>query len=547
MGGTRQVTTLTGGQALVHSLKQYGVDTIFGLPGVQLDNTFDALHEQQEHIQVLNTRHEQTTAYMALGYAQATGKVGVCLVVPGPGLLNAMAALSTAYATNTPVLALSGQIQSDLIEKGVGALHEIPNQLGAVRSVTKWATRIDSPQEAPAMVREAYKQLLTGRPRPVELEMAPDIMGLQADVTLLDPITSYPPVEPDEASLAEAAAALAQAKQPVIFAGTGVVGHEQVLKQLMELLEAPVVLSPGSRGAVDERDYHAQTLLGGRILLQDADVVLAIGTRFAMPQMMGGVDASKTKLIRVDIDPDEVNRYGQAAISITADAGATMQALLPAIERQNGARPSRKAELEGIREQVKDIFFELQPQWDYSQVMREELPEDGKYVSEVTQLGYFAQFGGFEFYEPRSFIQAGYQGTLGFGFGTALGAQVGAPDKKVLSINGDGGFMYQMPELATAVRHKIPVVAVVFNDSAFGNVKRIQRDGYNGRTISSDLTNPDFVKLAESFGAAGLRATNPEELRSAIREGFANNHPTLIDVPSTEMASIWPIIFAGRR
>jgi acetolactate synthase-1/2/3 large subunit len=505
------------------------------------------LYDQQEHIQVLNTRHEQTTAYMALGYAQSTGKVGVCLVVPGPGLLNTMAALSTAYATNTPVLALSGQIQSDMIEKGHGALHEIPNQLRAVRSVTKWAARIDTPQETPELVREAFRQLRTGRPRPVELEMAPDIMGLKAEVELLDPVTSYAPVQPDEGAVKKAAQALARSKKPVIFAGTGIVGHEAVLNQLMELLEAPVVLSPGSRGVIDERDYHAQTMLGGRMLLQDADVVLAIGTRFAMPQMMGSFDAEKVQLIRVDIDPAEVDRFGTADIAITADAGATMQALIPEIEKRNGSRPSRKDELDGVREQVADIFFELQPQWDFSQVMREELPEDGKYVTEVTQLGYFAQFGGFQFYEPRTYIQAGYQGTLGFGFGTALGAQVGNPDKKVLSINGDGGFMYQMPELATAVRHKIPLVAVVFKDDAFGNVKRIQREGYNGRTISSDLTNPDFVKLADSFGAAGLRATNPEELRSAIREGFANNHPTLIEVPCGEMASIWPRIFAGRR
>jgi acetolactate synthase-1/2/3 large subunit len=179
---------LTGGQAIVQSLKAYGVDTVFGLPGAQLDNIFDALYEERDTIRVIHTRHEQTTAYMAFGYAQASGKIGVCLVVPGPGLLNAAAGICTAYACNAPVLCISGQIQSDQIDAGIGALHEIHDQLGMIRHITKWAERIDSPGDAPAIVREAMRQLRTGRVRPVELEMAPDIMGLPAEVNLLDPL-----------------------------------------------------------------------------------------------------------------------------------------------------------------------------------------------------------------------------------------------------------------------------------------------------------------------------------------------------------------------
>ncbi len=537
---------MTGGQAIARILRSYGVDTIFGLPGVQLDNTFDALYDMQDDMRVLNTRHEQATAYMALGYAQSTGKIGVCLVVPGPGLLNATAALSTAYATSTPVLALSGQVHSDQIEKGFGALHEIPEQLRMIQSVTKWAARADSPSEAPELLREAFRQLQTGRPRPVEFEMAPDIMGQVEDIELLDPVTDYPASVPDEEQIAAAAKLLAASQKPVIFAGSGVIDYPDEMQQLAEALEAPVVMSPGARGVVSDRDYRAQTMLGGRMILEDADVVLAIGTRFAMPQMFGGFNTDKQTLIRVDIDAQEVDRFGSADLAIVADAGETIKALLPELGKANGSRPSRKEELEEVREKVNDIFGELQPQWDFSMVMREELPDDGKYVAEITQLGYFAQFGGFPFYEPRTFVHAGYQGTLGFGFATALGVQVGNPDKKVISINGDGGFMYTMPELATAVRHKIPLVAVVFNDGAFGNVKRIQQENYGGKVMASSLTNPDFVKLAESFGAAGIRATDANELRSAIREGFANNHPTLIDVPVGEMPSIWGHIFRGR-
>jgi acetolactate synthase-1/2/3 large subunit len=540
------VASMTGGQAIARTLKSYGVDTIFGLPGVQLDNTFDALYDLQDDIRVLNTRHEQATAYMALGYAQSTGKIGVFLVVPGPGLLNTTAALSTAYATNTPVLALSGQVHSHEIEKGYGALHEIPEQLRMIGSVTKWAARADLPSEAPELLREAFRQLQTGRPRPVEFEMSPDIMGMSEEIELLDPVTDYAAPQPDEEQVAKAAKLLGSAKKPVVFAGSGVIDYPEEMQQLAEALEAPVVMSPGARGVVSDRDYHAQTMLGGRIILEDADVILAIGTRFAMPQMFGGFNPDQHTLIRVDIDPQEANRFGTADLAIVGDAGQTIKALLPELSKENGARPSRKEELEAVRERIDDLFGELQPQWDFSMVMREELPDDGKYVSEVTQLGYFAQFGGFPFYEPRTFVHAGYQGTLGFGFATALGVQVGNPDKKVISITGDGGFLYTMPELATAVKYKIPLVTVVFNDGAFGNVKRIQEEMYGGKVMASSLTNPDFVKLAESFGAAGIRATDANELRSAIREGFANNHPTLIDVPVGEMPSIWGHIFRGR-
>ncbi len=537
---------MTGGHAIARTLQSYGVNTIFALPGVQLDNTFDALYDLQDEIRIVHTRHEQATAYMAMGYAQSTGKIGVFLVVPGPGLLNTTAALSTAYATNTPVLALSGQVDSNAIEKGYGALHEIPQQLRMIQSVTKWAVRADSPSEAPELLREAFRQLQTGRPRPVEFEMSPDIMGKREEVELLDPVTSYPANAPDESKVAEAAKLLGKAKNPVIFAGSGVIDYPDEMQQLAEALEAPVVMSPGGRGVISDRDYHAQTMLGGRMLLEDADVILAIGTRFAMPRMSGGFKPDKHTLIRVDIDEQEVDRFGDADIAVTGDAGASIRALLPEIEKVNGSRPSRKEELESIRERVNDVFGELQPQWDFSMVMREELPDDGKYVSEVTQLGYFAQFGGFPIYQPRTFIHAGYQGTLGFGFATALGVQVGNPDKKVISITGDGGFMYTMPELSTAVRHKIPLVTVVFNDGAFGNVRRIQQEMYGGKVMASSLTNPDFVKLAESFGAAGIRATNANELRAAIREGFANNHPTLIDVPVGEMPSIWGHVFPER-
>jgi acetolactate synthase-1/2/3 large subunit len=541
------VPQLTGGQAIVQSLKQYGVDTIFALPGVQLDNIFDALYDEQDSIRIIHPRHEQTTAYMAFGYAQATGNVGVCLVVPGPGLLNATAALSTAYAVNTPVLAISGQIQSNMIDKGYGQLHEIPDQLTMIRSVTKWAARIDSPGEAPAAVREAFKQLLTGRPRPVELEMAPDIMGAQGDVTLLEPVTSYTTSAGDPDKLEQAAKILGAAKAPVIFIGSGAVEAGPELLELAEMLQAPVVPSNGGKGVISDRHYLAQNQLVGYDLWMEADAALAIGTRFNTPPTRWGID-DELKTIHIDIDPEEIGRTVTPTVGVVGDARPALKELIERVGKHNGKRPSRQEELEARKAKVADQLWEVQPQASYAEVLRQELPDDGIMVTEMTQMGYYSGTA-FPTYAPRTYIHCGYQGTLGFGFATALGVQVAHPDKRVVSINGDGGFMYAAQELATAVHHDIPLVTIVFVDDAFGNVKRIQKNQYGGRTIASDLHNPDFVKFAESFGAQGLKAESPEQLREAINKGYEHDGPTLIEVPIGEVPQMRSVVWqpAKRR
>jgi acetolactate synthase-1/2/3 large subunit len=527
-------SNLTGGQALVQSLKRHGVDAIFGLPGVQLDNTFDALYEERDSIRVYHTRHEQATSYMADGYARTTGKPGVCLVVPGPGLLNAMAGLSTAYACNSPVLCISGQIQSNLIGLNRGMLHEIPDQLTAVKSVTKWQARIDRPEDAPKLVSEAFRQMLSGRRRPVELEMAPDIMGAKADVELLDPEQPEQPAgDPDK--IERAAKALAKAKNPVIFVGGGVFGATDELLQLADMLQAPVVMSNNGKGAVSDKHYLAQNMIAGRELWKDADVVLAVGTRFVMPVTMWGLDDDLT-IIQMDADETEIGRNHPPDIGIVADAKLGLSQLVQRAARHNGHRESREDELLALKAAVEDRMYEIQPQAAFAEAIRAELPEDGIFVSEMTQVGYWSS-SGFPVYKPRSFVTAGYQGTLGYGYATALGAQIANPGTRVISINGDGGFMYNVQELSTAVMHKIPLTAIVFSDNAFGNVKRIQQESYGGRTIASDLYNPDFVKLADSFGMLGLRAETPDELRGVIREAFKQDAPALIEVPVGPMPS----------
>ncbi|RIK40027.1 MAG: thiamine pyrophosphate-binding protein [Chloroflexi bacterium] len=532
---------MTGGEALVASLRAHGLEVIFGLPGVQLDWAFNALYDAQDDITVYHTRHEQATSYMADGYARVTGKVGACLVVPGPGLLNAGAGLSTAYACSSPVLCIAGQINSKNIEAGRGDLHEIPHQLEMIRSVTKWAGRAMAPEEVPGLVVEAFRQLRSGRPRPVEIEIPPDVLRATADVTIPAPAEVHAP-EGDPDLLEQAAKALGNARSPLIYAGGGILvgGAWDELKALAELLEAPVVMTGEGKGALSDRHYLAQNGVAGGKLLREADVILAVGTRFYMPYSPWRLGEEQT-LIQLDVDPEEVGRNTTPHIGIVADARKGLAALAERAARHNRSRPSRKDELTALKEGIEDRLFEVQPQASLGLAVRETLPDDGVIIGGMTQVGYWS-WAGMPIYEPRTWISAGYQGTLGFEYATALGAQIGAPGRKVVALCGDGGFMYNVQELSTAARFNIPVVAVVFNDGAFGNVRRMQKQDYGGKLIASDLHNPDFVLLAQSFGIEGRRANGAEELKRALTEAFADNRPYLIEVPVGEMPDMWNLL-----
>src|SRR6516165_1513817 len=529
---------MTGGAALVEMLRRHQVDTIFALPGVQNDALFVAFYDAGEALRVIHTRHEQGAAYMAYGYARASGKIGTYAVVPGPGLLNTTAALSTAYATNTPVLCISGQIPSDLIGRGFGLLHEIPDQLGILRTLTKWAARVSHPTETGKLVNDAFRQLHDGRPRPVALEMPLDVMALSTEVAL--PAAEKPPgvTMPDPELIDKAAGWLADAKKPLFFVGSGAVGATEEVLAIAEMLEAPVVSFTGGKGIVSDRHYLAQSALAGHELWREADVVLAVGTRLHQPQVRWGVDAD-LKLIRVDIDPTEITRILKPSLGIIADAKSTLTALHRALERCAPRRQSRREELEALKSRtLANLADRLGPQCEYLQVIRAELPDEGIYVEDLTQVGYVGRVA-FPIYHPRTYIHSGYQGTLGSGFATALGAKVGRPDLPVVSISGDGGFMYNVQELSTAVRHGIDIVAIVFADGAYGNVRRLQKEDYGNRLIGVDLHNPQFPKMAESFGIAGVRTTTPEGLGRELAAALKRRGTTLIEVAVGEMPDPW--------
>ena len=540
-----EAQTMTGGQALVASLLGNGIDTIFALPGVQLDGAFDALYHAQQlgAVRVIHPRHEQTAAYMADGYARVTGRVGTCLVVPGPGLLNASAALATAYACNSPVLCVTGQIQSDLIGFGRGQLHEIPNQLGMIRSVTKHAARSVDPAAIPALVDTALTKMWADRTRPVEIEVPPDTLFASGDVTLLDPVGERKRPSPDPDLVEQAAKLLGKARAPIIFAGGGVIAANAgaELQCLAELLQAPVVMTSNGKGALSYRHYLAQTSLAGSGLLADADVILAVGTRFVEPSTYSwGLKPGRT-VIQLDIDSEELGRNYPAAVALQGDAKAGLADLARAIEPHNSVRPARTSELQQIKEAADARLGSILPQAAYSRAIRQELPDNGVFVGEMTQVAYWSN-AGFPVYEPRTYFTPGYQGTLGWGFPTSLGVKVGAPDRVVVSVNGDGGFGFALNELATQAQHGIASITLVFNDSAYGNVRRIQTEQFDGRTIASDLRNPDYGKLAAAFGISARRAVGAEALALELREAIKANEPTLIEIPVEAMPDPWKML-----
>lgn len=536
-------TRQTGADVLVKAMQANGIHSMFGLPGGQLDNLFDAVQRTQGKFGLVRTRHEQGAAYMAFGAARSTGKPAVFSVVPGPGIMNAMGALSTAWAANAPVLSLCGQIDSAAIGSGRGHLHELPDQLATMRSLLKHAERINSVHAAPLMLNEALVAMQSGRPGPVHLEMAPDVMGkLAAQVTCRPAKLPAAPCADGDA-IEEAIALLKSARRPLIYVGGGAVDAADEVNQLARMIEAPVTSFRAGRGIVDDNDYHAQVFPAGRRLWADADVVFAIGTRLKYAQLYWGLDEN-IKIIRLDIDAKEFDRYAAPAVTLHGDAKATLAALLPALEAAMTRRPaSREEELTRLKH---DLHAKMRravaPQMEYLQAIRDVLPVNGIFCDEITQVGFTSWFG-LPIHRLRGHVNCGFQGTLGYGYATALGVKIANPDVPVVSVSGDGGFLFTATELATAVEYGINLVTVVFNDNRYANVYRQQKEWYDGRFIAADLHNPDFVKFAESFGANTERVSGPDELRAALARGFAATGPTLIEAhQARDLPAPWQYI-----
>lgn len=534
------MTRMTTAEATVASLLSHDVGTVYALPGVHNDHLFDAFFREQERLRVIHTRHEQGAAYMALGAALATGRPQAYAVVPGPGLLNTAAALLTAYSMNAPVLALLGQIPERDIGRNIGHLHEIRDQAGIVGRLVEFHAHVSAPYQAPEAVARAIQSMFSGRPGPAALSCAMDVWGRSGPVAPCPPLAAN--IAPlDEDAILAAAKRLGAAARPMIVCGGGAQDAAAEVTGLSALLQAPVLGYRRGRGVLDSRDPLSVTLPLGRELWGEADVVLAVGTRLFYPLSQWGVDEELT-LIHLDADPQEPGRRHKPAVTLVGDAKPILRRLLELLPAHAKARPPRRPEMEERQARMAKRFEKLVPQRAILEAIRAELPDDGLFVDEVTQIGFAARLM-LPVHKPRTFLSPGYQDNLGWGFATALGAQDARRDVPVLSISGDGGFLYTAAELATAVRHRIPLVTVVFADGAFGNVRRIQEENFGNRLIACDLANPDFVRLAESFGVPAERVGTAEELRLALRRGFSRRDgPFLIEMPVGPMPSPWEFI-----
>ena len=541
---------MSGAQALARSLARHGVEVVFGLPGVQIMDAFDAIYDEPG-IRMILTRHEQATTYMADGYARTTGKPGVALVVPGPGALNATAGLGTAYATSSPVLLVSGQIESYNLGRNRGALHEIGEQLDVFKHLTKWCERSESVNEIPGMVRNAFREMSSGRPRPVEIEIPWDVLPMTDDTDLPEP-EGPGKQQPEPALIREAAQLLAGASRPLIWAGGGTrdAAVSTELLELAEALNAPVITTPEGKGAIPEDSplslgsfYYAHG--PGHIALPQADVILAVGSRMMFtPNVPWGIQ-SHQKVVQIDADPEELGRNIPAAVGIAADARLGIQALLAELGGRTRASQWSGTEITAIRQQADREIREMAPlQVEIIETIRRELDDDAIMVAGTTDIGYWSHLA-YPVLAPRSYLTSSYFATLGYAFPTALGAKIGNPGRQVVATTGDGGFGYASSELATAVQEGINVVTLVFNNEMLGASHHDQQQRFGGRVIGTRLHNPNFAQLAEAYGAVGVRLDSHEGLGDALRDALRANRPVVIEVPIPNLAPPFQIAPRG--
>jgi len=525
---------MTGGEAMLRAAIANGIDTVFGLPGAQVYPLFDAIYRSPD-VNAIISRHEQGAAYMAYGYSAATGKPGAFAVVPGPGILNASAALCTAQACNKPVLCMTGQVMSEFLGKGRGHLHELPDQLATLASIVKHADRIDDVTSTSAQMNEAFRQMQSGRPGPASIEMCWDTMAKSWDVEIGpgNDTIDKPAVNDDE--IDSAAELIANAKNIMIMCGGGAQHASAEVRELAEMLGASVTAFRSGRGVVSEDSAWGISSATALLLWPETDLLIGIGSRLEMQYMRWESMAhyidrppeGGAKLIRIDIDPQEMQRF-KPDVAVVADALDATRALI----EKAGRKGFKSGDLDRIAEakaRARKDIQEIQPQMSYLDTIREVLPRDGYFVEELCQVGFTSNFG-FDIYEPRTYVTTGYQGTLGYGFPTAIGVKAAVPGNAVVSIIGDGGFMFGMPELASAAQHDIGLITIVFNNHSFGNVRRDQQMKYDSNLIGADLDNPDFVKLAESFGVAGYRVESPDELKPALAKSIDDDKPAIIEV-----------------
>jgi acetolactate synthase-1/2/3 large subunit len=524
---------MTGGQAVAMALKGEGIDHVFGIVGTHDCPLFDGVFGDPA-FKVVTVRHEQGASLMAAGYARASGKIAACFVVPGPGLTNALTGIGMAYSESAPMLVFGGQNALAQLEREGGHFHELHDSVGVAGSVCGYATRVHAPSGVPKAIREAMRMMRCGRPRPAYIEMPLDVQSGAAELAPLPP-ERYSRPAGDPQAIARAAQALKSARRPFVFAGGGVAnaGASASLVRVAELLGAPVVTSVFGRGAISDRHALALGDGWGRFnlydeLLTQADLVLVVGSRIDVVSDWNLAARFPQRIVQVDIDPMVIGQRRPVEVGIVGDAALVLDALLA--ELGGGQARACWFDAEGFRRRKQAALKERAgPVAEVIEALRAALPEDAIFVDDLTLVGYWMPLL-MPIYQPRTLIHPGTYGTLGYSLPAAIGAKLACPKQPVVSISGDGGFLFTMQELSTAGALKFDLIALVFNDNAFGAIHTFQDRMFGGRRIGAALRNPDFVKLGEAFGARGLRV-EPKDLGAAVRRAHEAGGLWLIEVP----------------
>ncbi len=508
---------------LVQGLIRHGVQHLFGMPGSHSTTIYDAL-QRDGSIRTILTRNEQAGAFAADGYARVTGRPGVICTTAGPGATNALTGVAEAWADSVPVLLLSGQVNADRMHLECGAYHEI--DLEAIfRPVTKWVGTLRDVAQLPTMVDEAFSALTSGRPRPAALILPQDLMKQQVERIVESSTGRADRPAVSERAIAEAVELLSRAERPIVLAGGGALWAGQQVRAVAERLHCPVVTSLNGKGLVDERDAlslgHARSARG-KAALGHADAMLAIGCRFTEVMTNWRRLPIPEQLVQIDLDPDQIGMNHPVAVGIVADANDALDALLEALP---GREDSGWA---GLWDEVRAARV-ARPEW-FIEALRDVLPDDVPVFTDACEMGYRMQ-ADWPSYGPRRFFYPSNYITLGWGFPAALGAAVAREGRPVVSVSGDGGFVMTAQELATAARYKLPVIAIVHNDSAYGAIKNIQNRVHSGRFLDVDLNNPDFLALAAAYHVAAERVGDASALQSAVRRALDRGGPSVIELP----------------
>ena len=545
---------MKGTKILLEGLKREGVEVMFGISGGAVIDIFDAMYDEPE-IKFYLTRHEQAAAHAADGYARATGKVGVCIATSGPGATNLVTGIATAYMDSIPIVAITGQVYSHLI--GNDAFQEA-DVTGVTRPITKHNYLIKDVSEMARTIKEAFHVARTGRPGPVVIDIAKDAQQREAEFDYPEEadIRGYSPTyDGHPRQIAKAAEAINNAKRPVIYAGGGVIASNahQELKELAEKVQMPVTTTLLGLGCFPETHDLSLGMLGmhgtgyANHAVMKSDLLIAIGARFD-DRVTGKLEtfAPDAKIIHIDIDPSAISKNVVVDIPIVGDAARVLVELNKHI---------KKADTEAWLEQIDEwkrkypLSYNqngdaIKPQFVVEQVY-EATKGEAIIVTEVGQNQMWAaQF--YRYTKPRTFLSSGGLGTMGYGFPAAIGAQVGCPDKMVFDIAGDGSIQMNIQELTTAVGNKLPVKVAILNNGYLGMVRQWQDLFYHGRLSGVDLSNnPDFVKVAEAFGAKGIRATTPAEVRPAIEQAIDTPGPVFMDFIVDRTENVFPMVPSG--